>query len=120
MVIVQSIHCLECKSILSAMLLLYSITKPDALLRIHSSISNGSAAYKSFLYSVVSTVLYIVVYEYYDDAWREQESVSHPYVMAALIAAFMFLLSSKVTFSYNRVSKLTLSLSMSFCGLYPN
>jgi hypothetical protein len=30
------------------------------------------------------------------------EQLSHPYVMAALIAAFMFLLSSKVTFSYNR------------------
>lgn len=65
--------------------------------------SNGSAAYKSLIYSLLSTVLYIVVYDLYNDEWREGEELSHPYVISALIAAFMLLLSSKVTFSYNRV-----------------
>ena len=65
--------------------------------------SNGSAAYKSLIYSLLSTVLYIVVYDLYNNEWREVEELSHPYVISALIAAFMLLLSSKVTFSYNRV-----------------
>jgi hypothetical protein len=49
-------------------------------------------------------VVYFLVYKFYEDKRGDEELLSHPYVVAALISAFMFLLSSKVTFSYNRVS----------------
>ncbi|KAL3796753.1 hypothetical protein HJC23_010900 [Cyclotella cryptica] len=64
---------------------------------------NGSAAYKSILYSLVSTVLYYFMDLYYEEDLQDDEKLTHPYTIAALVAAFIFLLSSKVTFSYNRV-----------------
>ena len=69
--------------------------------------SNGSAAYKSFTYSVVSTVIYVLMFTHEDVKFGMNQTghpyaISHPYVISALVAAFMLLLSTKVTFSYNR------------------
>ncbi|KAL7474641.1 hypothetical protein ACHAW6_000607, partial [Cyclotella cf. meneghiniana] len=63
---------------------------------------NGSAAYKSILYSLVSTLLYYFMDKYYEEDIGDDEKITNPYTIAAMVAAFIFLLSSKVTFSYNR------------------
>lgn len=70
---------------------------------------HGSAAYKAFLPAAVSCLFYyllrrFVMEEHLNDyvAEESEDFFKHPYSIAALVASFTFLLSSKVTFAYNR------------------
>jgi len=38
------------------------------------------------------------------DGLKQYELMDHPYPMAVVVSSFMFVLSAKVNFSYNRVS----------------
>jgi len=68
------------------------------LARIH-----GSAAYKAFIPSLVSTGLLLILHFVFelpssaDDRW-----FGHPYPLASVVVAFTFLLTFKCSFSYNR------------------
>ena len=71
------------------------------LFRVH-----GSALYKALLPSFISTSFYLTLYYLYPDAEDldlvEDRTLSHPYVVAALVAAFTFLLTFRANFGYNR------------------
>ena len=74
----------------------------DLLFRFH-----GSAAARALVPAVVSTSLLLVAYYAFrldladSDSWKVN---SNPAPLAALTAAFTFLLTFRATFSYNRVS----------------
>ena len=74
----------------------------DLLLRLH-----GSAAARALVPAITSTVLMIICYYAFDLDLSQSKSWkvnSDPYPLAALTAAFTFLLAFRATFSYNRVS----------------
>lgn len=68
------------------------------LARVH-----GSAAYKAFIPSLVSTGILLILHyvvdlpNSVDDRW-----FGHPYPLASVVVAFTFLLTFKCSFSYNR------------------
>ncbi|KAL7547054.1 hypothetical protein ACHAWF_010376 [Thalassiosira exigua] len=89
----------------------------------------GSAAYKSTVFATLSSCVYLLFFYYgsQDDADHEEgyktndvdprnsaqrfaenggikhiNLLDHPYPVTVIVTAFMFLLSSKVTFAYNR------------------
>ena len=71
------------------------------LLRLH-----GSAVFKSLTPAVLSSVVYLICFHYTDlkaEADGGTPVFDHPYPMGALILAFSFLLTFKMSFSYNRV-----------------
>mmetsp|Transcript_19275 Transcript_19275/g.44901 ORF Transcript_19275/g.44901 Transcript_19275/m.44901 type:complete len:94 (+) Transcript_19275:17-298(+) len=65
------------------------------LLRLH-----GSAAFKSLTPAVLSTAIFIIIWNTTD--LENERLLVHPYPMAALMVAFTFLLTFKASFSYNR------------------
>jgi len=67
----------------------------SVLLRIH-----GSAVYKSLLPSLISSAIYIALFETID--LHNNQLFLHPYPMGALISALTFLLAFRANFSYNR------------------
>jgi predicted membrane chloride channel (bestrophin family) len=69
----------------------------NTLLRIH-----GSALYKSIVPAIVSSIVYILLFEFTDLEEEGEEIFSHPYPVGALVAAFTFLLAFRANFAYNR------------------
>mmetsp|Transcript_13703 Transcript_13703/g.28824 ORF Transcript_13703/g.28824 Transcript_13703/m.28824 type:complete len:503 (-) Transcript_13703:30-1538(-) len=63
---------------------------------------NGSAAYKAILYSILSCSIYVLI-DYFTPAEAFEEfDLGHPYPVAALVAVYTVLLSTKLVFMYNR------------------
>jgi hypothetical protein len=60
---------------------------------------HGSAVFKSCFPALISTVIYIVLFDMTKD---DDPLFLHPYPIGALIAALTFLLSYRATFAYNR------------------
>lgn len=70
----------------------------SVLLRIH-----GSAVYKSLLPSLISSVIFIALFETVELQSENQSKLFvHPYPMGALISALTFLLAFRANFAYNR------------------
>ena len=75
---------------------------------------NGSASYKALGFALISTAIYIILghwvmgyFEILPDPIIDLSSydlLDHPYPVAVIISSFLFVLSAKVTLSYNRVS----------------
>ena len=63
---------------------------------------HGSAVYKSLLPSLISSVIYIILYYTVDLQEEGNELFLHPYPMGALISALTFLLAFRANFAYNR------------------
>jgi len=72
----------------------------------------GSACYKATSFAAASCGIYLLMYYYgagFDgpggfvgDGLKQYELLDHPYPMSVIVTAFMFVLSAKVNFSYNR------------------
>jgi hypothetical protein len=73
----------------------------QTLYRIH-----GSALYKGLLPALLSTGFLLLLKFTIDEpnALVDERWFIHPYPIAAMLAAFTFLLTFKCSFSYNRVS----------------
>lgn len=67
----------------------------NILFRLH-----GSAVFKSLLPAIISSMVYLLLFEYTDV--EDEEIFEHPYPMGALVSAFSFLLVFRANFSYNR------------------
>lgn len=67
----------------------------EVILRLH-----GSAAFKSITPAALSTIIYVILFHTTDLTYNA--ILGHPYPIGALIAAFSFLLTFKMSFSYNR------------------
>jgi predicted membrane chloride channel (bestrophin family) len=67
------------------------------LLRLH-----GSAVFKSLTPALLSTAIYVILWHFYVKN-QQQDILEHPYPMGALLVAFSFLLTFKMSFSYDRV-----------------
>jgi predicted membrane chloride channel (bestrophin family) len=70
---------------------------------------DGSAVFKSIAPSILSSIVYVVLYINYDNVhfnndntYNNEPILIHPYPMGALIAALTFLLTFRANFSYNR------------------
>lgn len=73
---------------------------------------NGSASYKALGFALISTAIYIILghwvmgyFEILPDPIIDLSSydlLDHPYPVAVIISSFLFVLSAKVTLSYNR------------------
>ena len=75
-----------------------------ALLRVY-----GSASYKAAVFATISSGIYLLMYYYGGTSTgtgsyglRDYNLLDHPYPITVIVTAFMFVLSAKVTFSYNR------------------
>jgi len=66
------------------------------ILRLH-----GSAVFKSLTPALLSTFIYLILYHTTDLTYNQ--IMPHPYPIGALMVAFSFLLTFKMSFSYNRV-----------------
>jgi len=67
------------------------------LYRIH-----GSAVYKALLPSLISSAIFLALFESVDLQSEENRLFLHPYPMGALVSALAFLLAFQANFSYNR------------------
>eukprot|EP00980_Cylindrotheca_fusiformis_P000959 scaffold260_cov115-Cylindrotheca_fusiformis.AAC.4 len=65
------------------------------LFRLH-----GSAVFKSFLPAFLSSIVYLLLFQYTDV--EEEDIFLHPYPIGALVSAFSFLLVFRANFSYHR------------------
>ena len=79
------------------------------LFRVH-----GSAVYKAVIPSLLSTILYLLIYFFYPRADEisisdtdDQYAFNDPYAIAVFIGIFIFLLTFRVNYSYNRFSEAT-------------
>mmetsp|Transcript_6376 Transcript_6376/g.15879 ORF Transcript_6376/g.15879 Transcript_6376/m.15879 type:complete len:528 (+) Transcript_6376:94-1677(+) len=67
----------------------------------------GSSTYKACGYAILSSAIYAVTYYYAQPndgvfGFKEHQLLVHPYPVTVICTAFMFVLSAKVTFCYNR------------------
>jgi hypothetical protein len=53
----------------------------------------GSAVFKSLTPALLSSVIYVILYQLTDLEKEGEEVFAHPYPMGALVAAFTFLLA---------------------------
>jgi Bestrophin, RFP-TM, chloride channel len=67
-----------------------------------SSVSIGSAVYKSFFPCLLTSIIYIALFKYVHLQGQGHALFLHPYPMAAIISALTFLLAFRANFSYNR------------------
>jgi predicted membrane chloride channel (bestrophin family) len=65
-------------------------------------VAAGSAVYKSFFPCLLSSSIYVILFNMVNLQGVDNEIFLHPYPMGALISALTFLLAFRANFSYNR------------------
>ena len=76
---------------------------------------------QSVVFATISSGIYVAAAFYSDDGhevlFKEYDLLDHPYPVTVIVTAFMFVLSAKVNFCYNRVSEIEL-MTISVCRYY--